>query len=214
VDIKVLVSPVGQLDGNGDAVPLAYAYNNATFRYEGWNGPYWQGSTDSGLDPVDAWGRPISLKEFPDYVSSTSGFPYTSGWQFLSLGANGQLDTASASTAPAGDDQVYPSVPYVIPLPAGPPICAGPTIHFNRLASGPAEHTTITITWTTGAGGSQSFTTVFNNGHPDGQPIPGFTNIPSGTLIISFVSDRRVIPSQTVTLEAGACVVTPDPINF
>jgi hypothetical protein len=158
-----------------------------------WNGPYWQGSVDAGNRPVDAWGRPIQLR----FITGVT-LPVQPGWQFYSLGANGVDDTQNAYPA-LGDDLTFPNPPYQIPAKSGGGTpCTPQAIQFDRSLYTPAEIVTITLTWT---GGSQSKTTQFNGGHPDGNPPPVFSGIPKGDLLVSFVSNRRAPPSQSITLD-------------
>lgn len=88
------------------AVP-AYAFQGNF--YWGWNGPYWNGSTGANatLAPLDAWGNAIKLRQV---TGATPGF------QVISGGPNGRIDTANNSAAPQVDDLVYP----VIPAPLNP----------------------------------------------------------------------------------------------
>lgn len=68
----------------------------------GWNGPYWNGNSDSSNRPMDGWGRPIQLR----WVTTVT----PNGWQVFSLGANG-IDDTGAVASPAGDDLGFPVVP-------------------------------------------------------------------------------------------------------
>lgn len=111
-DLKALVERSAV--ATSDAAHGTVAQFTGTF--PAWNGPYWQGSIDALNRPVDAWGRPIRMRNIE------------SGWQVLSLGANGVDDTGNSAT-PAGDDLVYPDSPYTLPVP--PPVVVPPSIYYN-----------------------------------------------------------------------------------
>jgi len=101
--------------------PVAYALNGALFSW-GWNGPYWTGPTKlvAGVQvPVDGWGRPIQLRLIAGQ-----------GFQVISLGANGILDTPAAQVQPQNDDLVFPSQPALLAsaYSTSPTI----TVHNNR----------------------------------------------------------------------------------
>ncbi len=84
--------------------PPAYGANGALFNW-GWNGPYWLGSVQvNGAQriPVDAWGKPVQLRLV------------AGGFQLISGGANGVVDTAAGAIGPTADDLVFPANP--VPL--------------------------------------------------------------------------------------------------
>lgn len=89
---------------------------SAEGRINAWNGPYWQGSVDGLNRPVDGWGRPILLRYISTPTPTTP--PTPPGWQVISGGVNGLIETGNSET-PAGDDQVYPQPPYEIPTLGG-----------------------------------------------------------------------------------------------
>jgi len=84
--------------------PPAYGPNGALFSW-GWNGPYWLGSVQvNGAQriPVDGWGKAIQLR-------LVGG-----GFQLISGGPNGTINTAAGNIGPTQDDLVYPANP--VPL--------------------------------------------------------------------------------------------------
>ena len=102
--------------------PATYGLNGAIFSW-GWNGPYWTGPTRlvGGVQvPVDAWGGVIQLRLVPGQ-----------GFQVISAGANGAINTPAGQVQPAQDDLVYPSQP----APLGTAYGSSPTItlHNNRI---------------------------------------------------------------------------------
>lgn len=85
MDLRILTTTVGT--NWVGTLPYANTYGFLS----GWNGPYWQGPSDSLGRPLDGWGRPLVLQ-------ST-----TSTWQMRSVGPDGVQGN--------GDDLVYPSTP-------------------------------------------------------------------------------------------------------
>lgn len=186
------------------AVGVSDAAHNPPAAFDGtnagsaWNGPYWTGSVDGGMRPVDGWGRPFQLR----YVTSPSA-----GWILFSAGANGVDNTASASGTPGGDDLIYPQPPYVPPVVTAT-VCAAPVLTFYRPSYIPAEDVDITISWTANGGGSASLMGVkFNNGSKaNGSPSPVFTNLPYGTLTISINSSKRgPLDPFSLVMDASGC---------
>ncbi len=102
--------------------PLPYGLNLGTSFAWGWNGPYWTGSTKliAGIQvPVDGWGRPIQLRLIAGQ-----------GFQVISAGANGIIDTPAAQVQSQNDDLVYPPQPALLlnAYSSSPTI----TLHNNR----------------------------------------------------------------------------------
>jgi prepilin-type N-terminal cleavage/methylation domain-containing protein len=109
-------NPAGALTNLGQMVnpfsppapnPPTYGLNGLSF-YWGWNGPYWSGSTrpiGAVAAPVDAWGNPIQLRLV------TGAFP---GFQLISGGSNGRIDSANNNRQPLVDDIVYPEFPTTL----------------------------------------------------------------------------------------------------
>ena len=103
--------------------PLIYGLNNGSIFSWGWNGPYWTGPTRlvAGTQvPVDAWGGIIQLRLIAGQ-----------GFQVISAGANGVIDTLPAQVQPQKDDLVYPAQPAPLATAYG----SSPTITLrnNRL---------------------------------------------------------------------------------
>lgn len=72
-----------------------------------------------------------------------------------------------------------------------PGTCSTPSVPVIRSAGySPAEDVTIVLSW--GGSQSQTVTTKYNNGHPEGQPVPIFTDLPQGvTISVQITSDKR-----------------------
>lgn len=99
--------------------PAAYGLNGALFSW-GWNGPYWTGSTRlvAGVQvPVDGWGNILQLRLIAGQ-----------GFQVISPGANGVIDTPANQVQPALDDLVYPAQPTLLATAYG----SSPTISLRN----------------------------------------------------------------------------------
>lgn len=112
----------------GPVPPAAYGLNGALFSW-GWNGPYWTGPTRlvGGVQvPVDAWGGVIQLRLVPGQ-----------GFQVISAGANGTINTPAGQVQPAQDDLVYPAQP----APLGTAYGSAPTVTLRNNRAVPVNGT-------------------------------------------------------------------------
>lgn len=112
----------------GPVPPATYGLNGALFSW-GWNGPYWTGPTRlaGGVQvPVDAWGGVIQLRLVPGQ-----------GFQVISAGANGAINTPAGQVQPSQDDLVYPSQP----APLGTAYGSAPTVTLRNNRAVPVSGT-------------------------------------------------------------------------
>jgi prepilin-type N-terminal cleavage/methylation domain-containing protein len=159
--------------------PASFALNGASFRW-GWNGPYWTGTTMlvAGVPvPVDGWGRPIQLRLV------TGG---NAGFQVISLGANGQMDSVIGNRVPLGDDIVYPEMP--VDLASG--YTSNLSVHLvnNRPSSNSIDYF-IEVRWCNGNALSNP-ATLDNGRFPNG----------TGTLTLTPSSSADFNPGSTPPL--------------
>jgi prepilin-type N-terminal cleavage/methylation domain-containing protein len=162
--------------------PATYALNGALFSW-GWNGPYWSGPTNlvGGVQvPVDGWGRPIQLR-----------LVVGQGFQVISLGANGILDTPAAQVQPQNDDLVYPSQPALLTsaYSSSPTI----TIHNNR---GGTINGTLTFLYRNGTAvpGTQVTPIALNAGQPGLYSAP---TCPAGPVQVTV----NIITAPAITFQ-------------
>lgn len=179
--------------------PPAYGPNGALFSW-GWNGPYWLGSVQvNGAQriPVDGWGKAIQLRLV------------VGGFQLISGGPNGTINTAAGNIGPTQDDLVYPANPMPLTKVSAQ---LSVTIRNNRAT---AFNGTIAVRWRTNGGLSPlspiALALAANPGLPGvpgGQqvlPTGTFGLIPNGAVQVQIFETGFPVAllSDVVDLQSG-----------
>ena len=184
------------------STPPAWNTNGATFRW-GWNGPYWNGSTQviaGNRTPVDPWGKAYLLR----WVSGVSP-----GYQVICTGPNGVANSPSTNAVPQIDDMVYPAVPMA-PPPTGQLIV---TIKNGKTATPPALPPTVNATFTLTTRVTSGANVVFGALTPAPALLPvaagssatrSITNLAPGGMTLQVVDPATGLNvSETIFLAPG-----------
>jgi len=141
----------------------------------GWRGPYWVGSVNAAGQPKDPWGHPYIIRS-------------TTGWQVLSMGANGRNDTNNSVNILL-DDLAYP-VPAVS--------FSNGTLNVNVLpASVGANPSATVVAITPSASNTPTRTTLTETA-----PLYTSSGIPPGQVVVE-VSVGASIQYQSTYLPSG-----------
>lgn len=170
--------------------PPAFGPNGALFSW-GWNGPYWLGSVQvNGAQriPVDGWGKAIQLR-------LVGG-----GFQLISGGPNGTINTAAGNIGPTQDDLVYPANPVPLTRYSSqfslavrynlPPAFAGNVVVRWRANGVLVASAALPLSFAANSGGSQvTFPTSTFGVIPSGpiQVVITNTGVPGGVVVQDVV---------------------------
>lgn len=144
----------------------------------GWNGPYWTGAQNPAGLPLDAWGRPFQLR----FIAG--------GYQLVSLGENGVLDSPGAN--PQVDDLVYPLPPNPLPV-------TSVQVNLHKVGGGAPPVATSVLAYTPSTVNAPASTVV-------AFVSPGLyaaAAVPSGSAVVTVTVPAQPTQSQAVNLAQG-----------
>ena len=144
----------------------------------GWNGPYWTGTQTPAGFPQDAWGHPIQLR----FVGG--------GYQLISLGANGVLNSPGAN--PLVDDIAYPIPPNPLPV-------TSLQVNLHKIGGGapPVATSVLAYTPTTGNAPLSTSAAIVSPG------LYAAAGVPSGNAVVTVTVPAQPAQSQAVNLAQG-----------